>query len=129
MSVVTISNSNPNIIYAGNGNSFYRSIDGGISWKNPADESDRPWALRNLGGVPISAVVDPENSEVIFVNSYQGGNYKSTDGAKSWISASRGYSGADLRDITVDPCIQRKSIQWVEVALFQVLTEEMIGKV
>ncbi|MBN1638304.1 MAG: T9SS type A sorting domain-containing protein [Ignavibacteriales bacterium] len=105
LTVITISNSNPEIIYTGGGNSFYRSNDGGISWMHLEDNQNRyPWGPPGIwGGVPISAVVDPDNPNIIFVNSYQGGNYKSADGAKTWINASRGYSGADLRDISIDP--------------------------
>jgi len=40
-------------------------------------------------GVPISAVVDPTNSDSVFVNNYGGGNFKSTDGAQTWVDASK----------------------------------------
>jgi photosystem II stability/assembly factor-like uncharacterized protein len=54
-------------------------------------------------GVPIGAVVDPNDPLTIFVNNYQGGNFLSTDGGQTWANASKGYTGAKLTDIAVDP--------------------------
>jgi photosystem II stability/assembly factor-like uncharacterized protein len=102
--VVTISKSNPDIIYAGNGSYFFRSDNGGSSWYRCDEPGIKNWGPPGIwGGVPISAVVDPNNPDVIFVNSYQGGNYKSIDGAKTWINASKGYSGARISDVSIDP--------------------------
>ena len=55
-----------------------------------------------LAGVPISAVVDPDDPFTVFVNNYGGGNFKSVDGAETWINASNGYTGAHLHDIAID---------------------------
>lgn len=103
-SVVTISKSDPETVYAGTDYAFYRSTDGGKTWNKfnnqPADYNYGPPGM--TAGVPISAVVDPDNSNIVYINSYQGGNFKSTDGGITWINASKGYSGADLRDIAVD---------------------------
>jgi len=104
LTVVTLAKSNLNVIYAGDGGQFYRSNDGGKTWYNPSIDQSSVWGPKGIwGGVPISAVVDPDNPEVIFVNSYQGGNYKSIDGAKTWINSSKGYSGANVKGIAVDP--------------------------
>jgi photosystem II stability/assembly factor-like uncharacterized protein len=104
-SIVTISKSDPNTIYAGNDYAIYKSKDSGLTWEKfnnqPGDYSYGPPGIS--AGVPISAVVDPDNPDFLFINSYQGGNFRSEDGAKTWINASKGYSGADLRDIIVDP--------------------------
>jgi photosystem II stability/assembly factor-like uncharacterized protein len=104
-SIVTISKSDPNTIYAGNDYAIFKSKDSGLTWEKfnnqPGDYSYGPPGIS--AGVPISAVVDPDNPDLLFINSYQGGNFRSEDGAKTWINASKGYSGADLRDIIVDP--------------------------
>jgi photosystem II stability/assembly factor-like uncharacterized protein len=104
-SIVTISKSDPNIIYAGNDYAMFKSKNGGSTWdkfnNQPGDYSYGPPGIS--AGIPISAVVAPDNPDVLFINSYQGGNFKSEDGARTWINASKGYSGADLRDIVVDP--------------------------
>jgi len=102
--VVTISPSNPNVIYAGSEVAFYRSDDGGNTWQKfnkPSEGCYGPPGIR--AGFPISAVVDPNDPMTIFANNYSGGVFKSTDGARTWVDASKGYTGADLRDIVVDP--------------------------
>ncbi len=100
--VVTISSSNPNVVYAGSANAFYRSDDGGDTWhkfqKLRAEYG--PPGIR--AGVPISAVVDPDDPYTVFVNNYGGGNFKSTDGGQTWVNSSKGYTGADLHDIAID---------------------------
>ena len=56
-----------------------------------------------FAGVPISAVVDPEDENAVYVNNYGGGNFKSSDGAKTWSDASKGYTGANVRHVAVHP--------------------------
>ncbi|NOR33649.1 MAG: hypothetical protein GQ579_03090 [Bacteroidales bacterium] len=46
---------------------------------------------------------DPRNPDRIFSNNYQGGNYLSEDGGKTWKDASNGYTGAQIISISVDP--------------------------
>ena len=100
--VVTFSLSNPDIIYAGSSEAFYRSDDGGNTWKEFTKPNGNygPHGIR--AGVPISAVVDPDDPMVIFVNNYGGGAFKSTDGARTWEISSKGYTGADLFRIYID---------------------------
>ena len=102
--VVTISPSNPNIIYAGSEFAFYRSEDGGNTWQmfnKPEDNCYGPPGIRP--GIPISAVVDPDDPMTIFVNNYGGGVFKSTDGAQTWVDCSKGYTGAEINNIAIDP--------------------------
>jgi photosystem II stability/assembly factor-like uncharacterized protein len=102
--VVTISRSNPDIVYAGSAIAFYRSEDGGNTWIKLWRESDNCWGPSGIrAGVPISAVVDPSDPHTLFVNNYGGGNFKSTNGAADWVDASKGYSGAFLHQIAVRP--------------------------
>lgn len=102
--VVTFSSFNPNVIYAGSASAFYRSDDGGDHWTKFFKESEGSWGPPGIrAGVPISAVVDPDDPLTVFVNNYGGGNFKSTDGGENWIDASKGYTGAHLHDIAMDP--------------------------
>jgi photosystem II stability/assembly factor-like uncharacterized protein len=101
---VEISMSNPEIAYAAGANFVYRSKDGGYSWEQVAGESGRGWGPFGIhAGFPIDLQVDPRNSNRIFANAYGGGNFLSEDGGITWIDASRGYTGAQVRAIAVDP--------------------------
>lgn len=101
--VVTISPSDPKVIYAGSSRAFYRSDDGGDTWRRFWKEPENCWGPPGIrGGFPISAVVDPEDPYTLFANNYGGGNFKSTDGAATWVNASKGYTGAHLHAIAVD---------------------------
>ena len=103
LTVVTFSPSNPDIIYAGSSGAFYRSEDGGDTWEKFTKPNGNYGPPGIRAGVPISAVVDPDNPMIIFVNNYGGGVFKSTDGARTWINSSKGYTGANLSCICIDP--------------------------
>ena len=101
---VTISPSNPNVVYAGTKATFYRSDDGGETWQSFYKREELFFGPPGIiAGIPIGAVVDPDDPMTIFVNNYNGGVFKSTDGARTWINSSMGYTGADLHDIAIDP--------------------------
>ena len=89
--------------YAGGDSEFYRSDDGGRTWQSykRAGEGWGPEGIRP--GFPIDFQVNPRDSMRIFVNNYGGGNFLSQDGGQTWVSASTGYTGADLTDLAVDP--------------------------
>ncbi|MFC1475223.1 FlgD immunoglobulin-like domain containing protein [Candidatus Zixiibacteriota bacterium] len=101
--IVTISSVNPDVVYAGSFKAFYRSNDGGITWDTLSKAGGGYGPPGIVAGVPISAVVDPEDPYIIFANNYNGGNFKSVNGAVSWINSSDGYTGASLLDISIDP--------------------------
>jgi len=105
--VATFSPSDPEIMYAGSNIAFYRSDNGGQSWQrfNKANEECYgPPGVR--AGFPISAVVDPDNSMVVFANNYGGGVFKSVDGTETWIESSTGYTGANIHQAIVSPTDQ-----------------------
>jgi photosystem II stability/assembly factor-like uncharacterized protein len=99
ITVVSLSPSNPNIVYAGTDNEFFRSDNNGESWQKLTNESQWWGPPGIVAGFPISAVVDPDDPMKIFVNNYNGGNFMSTNGGKSWVTANDGYSGAVIRHI------------------------------
>ena len=95
--------SDPNIAYAGSADAVYRSEDGGATWDKVCGgpEGWGPPGVR--AGFPIDFEVHPDDPNRIFANNYGGGNFLSTDGGRSWTVASKGYTGAQVRDIAVDP--------------------------
>jgi photosystem II stability/assembly factor-like uncharacterized protein len=96
---VVISPSNTDIVYAANDGTFYRSGDGGENWTNLEQ-----WGPPGISpGSPIGMAVSPTNPMVVFANNYNGGNFESEDGGKTWVNSSDGYTGADLRMIKVAP--------------------------
>ncbi len=101
--IVTFSPSNPNVIYAGSASAFYRSDDGGDTWQRFWKPGEGCWGPPGVrAGIPISAVVDPDDPYTLFANNYNGGNFKSTDGGQTWVDSSKGYTGAHLHDIAMD---------------------------
>lgn len=98
-SVVEICASDPNIMYAGSINGVHRSQDGGHSWVETAGIL---WGSQDvLAGFPIDMQCDPRDPMRIFINNYIGGNFLSEDGGYTWQTASKGYTGALLRQVDV----------------------------
>jgi hypothetical protein len=54
-------------------------------------------------GFPIDFQVDPRDPLRIFANNYGGGNFMSEDGGETWVDASSGYTGAQVRALAVSP--------------------------
>ena len=101
---VEFATSNPSIAYAGSADSIFRSEDGGQNWKLVSGGGANGWGAPGVrAGFPIDFQVDPRNADRIFANEYGGGNFLSEDGGKTWVDASRGYTGAQVRALAVDP--------------------------
>ncbi|MFQ6100361.1 MAG: YCF48-related protein [Anaerolineae bacterium] len=95
--------SDPNVAYAGSAGAVYRSEDGGHTWQRVSGGEDG-WGPPGVrAGFPIDFQVDPRDPNRIFANEYGGGNFVSSDGGRTWAVASRGYTGAQVRDIAVEP--------------------------
>jgi len=103
INAVEFSLSDGNIAYAGSAAAVYRSADGGRTWRKVSvgAEGWGPPGVR--AGFPIDFQVDPRNPNRVFANNYGGGNFLSEDGGRTWTIASAGYTGAQVRDIAVDP--------------------------
>jgi photosystem II stability/assembly factor-like uncharacterized protein len=101
---VEFSESDPNIAYAGGQDTFYRSDDGGWTWRQFIRPGTEVWGPEGtLVGWPIDFQVDPRDPMRIFSNHYGGSNFLSEDGGETVLLASTGYTGAELRDVAVDP--------------------------
>lgn len=96
---VVISPSSPNVVYAAGDGVFFSSTDEGETWTDLGQ-----WGPPGIWpGQPIGLAVDPNNPNVVFANNYNGGNFRSSDGGKTWENLSNGYTGANLRMIGVNP--------------------------
>jgi photosystem II stability/assembly factor-like uncharacterized protein len=94
--------SDPKIAYAAGPEEFHRSDDGGITWQRVSP--DGGWGPPGVrAGFPIDLEVLPSDPDTVFANNYGGGNFVSRDGGRTWAVASTGYTGAQTRDIVVDP--------------------------
>ncbi|MDH4135180.1 MAG: hypothetical protein OEW09_00465 [Anaerolineae bacterium] len=95
--------SNPDVAYAGSADAVHRSADGGRTWQRVSG-GENGWGPPGVrAGFPIDFQVDPRDPDRIFANNYGGGNFLSADGGHTWAVASKGYTGAQVRDIAVDP--------------------------
>lgn len=93
--------SDPHIAYAAGIEAVYRSEDGGSTWRRVSHGDS--WGPPGIqAGFPIDLQVDPRDADRLFANNYGGGNFLSEDGGRTWVIASRGYTGAQVRDIAVD---------------------------
>jgi photosystem II stability/assembly factor-like uncharacterized protein len=89
------------LAYAGNSHRIFRSQDGGVNW-DPMTPSIISWGSPGIeAGVPIDFQVDPRDPYRIFANNYGGGNFMSADSGHTWAVASKGYTGAHVRDLAV----------------------------
>jgi photosystem II stability/assembly factor-like uncharacterized protein len=91
-----------NIAYAGSDLAIYRSEDAGATWEQMT--SGNSWGPPGVvAGWPIDMQCDPNDTNRIFANNYNGGNFLSEDGGRTWQNASDGYTGAQIRGVAVDP--------------------------
>jgi photosystem II stability/assembly factor-like uncharacterized protein len=93
----------PEVAYAASANAVYRSDDGGYSWQRFGREDDTWGPPGIIAGFPIDMQCDPVDPMRVFVNNYLGGNFLSTDGGQTWVTASHGYTGAQIGQVHVAP--------------------------
>jgi len=114
---VAVSQSDPNVVYAGMGESnprgditpgdgVYKSTDGGKTWTNVG--------LKNTHFIS-TIVIDPKNPDIVYVaaqghifaNNTQGGVYKTTDGGKTWKKVLYVNDKTGAADLVMDPLNSR----------------------
>lgn len=110
---VTISPSEPNIVWVGTGennhqrvigygNGVYKSVDGGKTWKNMGLKNSR-----QIGDI----IIDPKNSNIVYVAAEGSiwepnkdrGLYKSIDGGKTWKQVLFVSENTGIANISLDP--------------------------
>jgi photosystem II stability/assembly factor-like uncharacterized protein len=116
---VEFATSDPRIAYAASADAVYRSQDGGQTWTQVTGDPNSGWGPPGVrAGFPIDLQVDPRDPDRLFANAYGGGNFLSEDGGRTWTDASRGYSGAQVRGIAVDPTQPGRVIAAARSGLF-----------
>jgi photosystem II stability/assembly factor-like uncharacterized protein len=106
VAAVKFSTADPSVAYAGSETTFWRSADGGQTWKVMSGGTGQQLYYGPPGiniGRPIDIQPDPRDPNRVFVNNYGGGNFLTVDGGRTWTPASRGYTGAQVWMIAVDP--------------------------
>lgn len=110
---VSVSESDPNVIYVGmgektvrgnvsSGDGMWKSVDGGKSWKHIG--------LSNSRHIP-RVRIHPKNSDIVYAavlgdlykSSEERGIYKSTDGGKNWSKVLFSNADAGAIDLIIDP--------------------------
>ncbi len=133
-SALGISPTNTNIIYSSGFGLFTKSTDGGMTW---TETGFGP--LGSNAGHPIDIVVDPNDENTVFIDSYIGGVFKSADGGKTWTSNTFGYSGAESMGVAISPnnqtifatsrsgvfLSQDKGVNWLPVGLGDIGQDEL----
>ena len=97
MTTVVVSPSDSNTVYAGGEGVTWRSNDGGNNWQNLGFNCPG-----YLMGIPIGMAVDHFDHDIVYMNSYDGGVFKSIDGGNSWVPACKGIVCAYVNDLVID---------------------------
>jgi tetratricopeptide (TPR) repeat protein/photosystem II stability/assembly factor-like uncharacterized protein len=87
----------PNLVYAIGDNGFSFSQDGGFSWSNCQFNS--LWAAKSNSRL----IVDPQNSEVVFLATRGGGVLKSDSHCSSWLEKNSGLGNLNVNTLAFDP--------------------------
>ncbi len=96
-SITTVGRSS-DTIFAVSECGFYFSPDKGISWESGS------YNMHGIShGIPVGIAAHPEKESTIMINSYTGGVFITEDFGKTWRSNSKGYTGAEIFDIVIDP--------------------------
>ncbi len=98
---VEISTLDTSVYYAATASAVYRSDDAGSTWQKYTRENNTWGSPGVIGGTPIDMQCDPADAQRVFINSYLGGVFLSTDGGRNWTNASSGYTGAEVKELAV----------------------------
>ena len=102
-SFIAIAPSNPNTIYASTFYAtsagfagVYHSTNGGTSWTFSSHSSVANFASSQI-------VIDPTDSNTVYVGTDGGGVVKTTNGGTSWVLVNAGLSDLRITSMTIDP--------------------------
>ncbi len=95
---------NPQILFAGvgagqasmGGGGVFRSTDGGLTWAQMS-------AGLPPEGMFLSVVIDPTNSQVVYVGDNFSGVYVSTDGGTTWNTLNNGLQHREVKVLSISP--------------------------
>lgn len=100
-----ISNSAPQILYASDPNAgVWRSGDGGATWA--VANGGLPWSPPFFGVQALA--VDPTDPDTVYLGSFQGMTFKTTDGGISWAPLTALPYGTAVLDLTIDPTYRQR---------------------
>ena len=88
---VSVSKSNPNIVYIGTMQGVYKSENKGVSWIKTGFPD---YEIRSIK-------VSPSSPDIVFAGTYEKGFWKTSDGGIEWVFAALG--GETVNCITIDP--------------------------
>ena len=98
-SVAVAMNTNAQRVFLIANSGFYRSDDGGMSWRQMAKDDER---IRNgQGGYNCGVYVDPKNPDVVYTINTS--SYKSTDGGNTFTGFKGAPGGDDPQQMWIDP--------------------------
>lgn len=98
----------PDIVYASVNQNIIKTSDGGKTWTDITPNLYKPmetvWAkskwlhpstrseiVRMLISQPTSLVIDPSNSNIVYLTTLEGGAFRSDDGGKNWTILQKDY--------------------------------------
>jgi hypothetical protein len=98
-SVAVAMNTNAQRVFLIANSGFYRSDDGGSTWRQMAAADER---IRNgQGGYNCGVYVDPKNPDVVYTINTS--SYKSTDGGNTFMGFKGAPGGDDPQQMWIDP--------------------------
>lgn len=95
---ITTAVNNSDIVYAVSECGYFISYDSGKSWESRAYDM-----LGVYSGIPVGIAAHPEEDQTVLINSYSGGVFLTEDYGKTWQPYSKGYTGAEMLDVLIDP--------------------------
>lgn len=110
---LAVAPSNPNIVYAGMGESFIRGDMATGDGIYKSDNGGKTWKYSGLKNTHVisNIVIDPTNPQIVFVaalghvfgNNTERGIYRSKDGGKTWRKVLYVNNKTGASDIAIDP--------------------------
>lgn len=98
--VLTVDRINPSILYAVTTSGLFKSADAGINWIAIGCGLS---SLGGAGGNITAVVMDPRDSNAVYVATSGDGVYKSVDGGRNWVTLNDGLTNLNIRALAIHP--------------------------